>query len=158
MSNDLDVIRINTESWKNDLAQPTKIEQVQIEIFPLVPETHPALKKVLPTFDFQNPPVDPNKFASSLVETCKKHNGIGLSANQCGYEYRVFVMGSGDDYVAFFNPEIVSVSEKTNNIEEGCLSFLDLFLTLERPEEIEDRKSTRLNSSHTDISRMPSSA
>ena len=151
MSNDLDVIRINTESWKNDLAQPTKIEQVQIEIFPLVPETHPALKKVLPIFDFQNPPLDPNKFASSLVETCKKHNGIGLSANQCGYEYRVFVMGSGDNYVAFYNPEIISVSEKTNNIEEGCLSFLDLFLTLERPEEIEvtyqdfngERKTTK---------------
>ena len=151
MSNDLDVIRINTESWKDDLAKPTQIEQVKIEIFPLVPETHPALKKVLPIFDFQNPPVDPNKFASSLVETCKKHNGIGLSANQCGYEYRVFVMGSGDDYVAFYNPEIVSVSEKTNNIEEGCLSFMDLFLTLERPEEIEvtyqdfngERKTTK---------------
>ena len=27
-----------------------------------------------------------------------------------------------------------------------------------RPSESEDRKSTRLNSSHTDISRMPSSA
>ncbi len=29
---------------------------------------------------------------------------------------------------------------------------------IEKPEDIEDRKSTRLNSSHTDISRMPSSA
>ena len=60
-------------------------------------------------------------------------------------------MGSGDNYVAFYNPEIISVSEKTNNIEEGCLSFLDLFLTLERPEEIEvtyqdfngERKTTK---------------
>lgn len=136
MSNDnLDVIRINTDSWVQDLNKP-QIEQVQIEIFPLVPETHPALKMKLQEFDFTNPPVDPNKFASSLVETCKKHNGLGLSANQCGYEYRVFVMGSGDNYVAFFNPEITWVSEDKSKMEEGCLSFLDLFLNVERPNTI----------------------
>lgn len=137
MSDNLDVIRIDTESWKKDLAVPTKIEQVKIELFPLVPETHPALKKVLPEFDFSNPPVDPNSFASSLVETCKKHNGIGLSANQCGYEYRVFVMGSEDNFVAFFNPSITWSSEEKIRLEEGCLSFPDLFVTLERPSEIE---------------------
>lgn len=132
----LDVIRINTDAWQHDLAKSTQVEQVNIEIFPLVPETHPALKRMMPNFDFNNPPVDPNKFASSLVETCKKHNGLGLSANQCGYEYRVFVMGSGDDYVAFFNPVIVWSSEETLKMEEGCLSFLDLFLNIERPARI----------------------
>jgi len=132
MSDNLDVIRINTDAWQNDLAKATQIEQINIEIFPLVPETHPALVKVMPYFDFKKPPVDPNKFASSLVETCKKHNGLGLSANQCGYEYRVFVMGSGDNYVAFFNPLITSVSDETEKMEEGCLSFMDLFLNIER--------------------------
>lgn len=132
MNDNLDVIRINTD----DLVQPTKIEQVSIDIFPLVPEHHPALKMCLPKFDFKNPPVDPNKFASSLVETCKKHNGLGLSANQCGYEHRVFVMGTGDNYVAFFNPVIVWSSMEKSKMEEGCLSFLDLFLTVERPERI----------------------
>ena len=134
MSNEnLDVIRIDTDSWKNELA----IEQVKIEIFPLVPETHPALKKVLPEFDFTNPPVEPNKFASSLVETCKKHKGLGLSANQCGYEYRVFVMGNEDNYVAFFNPKILQASSDMLKMEEGCLSFLDLFISVERPSTIE---------------------
>lgn len=136
MNDNLDVIRINTDAWQGDLAKATQIEQVNIEIFPLVPETHPALKKSLPKFDFANPPVDPNKFASSLVETCKKHNGLGLSANQCGYEHRVFVMGSGDNYVAFFNPEITWSSDDTNKMEEGCLSFFDLFLSIERPNTI----------------------
>lgn len=132
----LDVIRINTDAWQQDITKPTQIEQVKIELFSLVPETHPALRQVLPHFDFNNPPVEPNKFASSLVETCKKHNGLGLSANQCGYEYRVFVMGTGDSYVAFFNPEITWVSEETSKMEEGCLSFLDLFLSVERPTTI----------------------
>ena len=136
MNDNLDIIRINTDAWQQDITKPTQIEQVQIEIFPLVPETHPALKRKLPLFDFDNPPVNPNKFASSLVETCKKHNGLGLSANQCGYEHRVFVMGSGEDYVAFFNPEITWVSEEKSKMEEGCLSFLDLFLNVERPTTI----------------------
>jgi peptide deformylase len=134
MSNEnLDVISINTDSWKNELA----IQHVKIETFPLVPETHPALKKVLPEFDFTNPPVEPNKFASSLVETCKKHKGLGLSANQCGYEYRVFVMGNEDNYVAFFNPKILHASSDMLKMEEGCLSFMDLFISVERPSAIE---------------------
>lgn len=128
-----DVIRISTDPYNADTPS---IVQEQIEIFKLVEETHPALKKVLPEFDFSNPPVDPNKFASSLVETCKKNNGLGLSANQCGFEYRVFVMGSGDNYVAFFNPKIISYSEKKEKMEEGCLSFKGLFLNIERSSEI----------------------
>ena len=127
------VLIIDTDAWKKDLPIISK----KVEIFPLVPEIHPALKSALPEFDFKNPPVDPNTFASSLVETCKKHNGLGLSANQCGYNYRVFVMGTGDEYVAFFNPKIISVSEEKTKMEEGCLSYADLFLNIERPSVIE---------------------
>lgn len=122
------IIKIDTNPYKND----SLLTQV-IETFPLVPETHPALKKVMPPFNFDNPPVNPNEFASSLVETCKKYNGLGLSANQCGYEYRVFVMGSEENFVAFFNPEIIWQSEEQIKMEEGCLSFKDLFLSIERP-------------------------
>jgi peptide deformylase len=125
---------INTDSWKEDL-KTTTIE-VKIEIFDLVPENSEILKQKLPEFDFSNPPVNPNSFASSLVETCKKHNGLGLSANQCGFNYRVFVMGMDDNYVAFFNPKVIEVSEETMKMEEGCLSFKDLFLHIERPKTI----------------------
>jgi peptide deformylase len=128
-----DVIVFDTDAWKKDLPAIRK----KIEIFPLVPETHPALKMRLPEFDFTNTDVNASDFASSLVETCKKHNGLGLSANQCGYNYRVFVMGSGDEYVAFFNPKILSQSEDTSKMEEGCLSYMDLFLNIERPNVIE---------------------
>ena len=125
-----DVIRIDTDSWKKDLPI---LQREQIEIFTLVPEAHVALRSKIPNFDFSNPPVDPNKFASSLVETCKKYGGLGLSANQCGFNHRVFVMGSGDNYVAFFNPEITWSSEEKIKMEEGCLTYLDLFLNIERP-------------------------
>ena len=128
-----DIIRIDTNPYKNE---PSVIQE-KIKVFQLVSESHPALKKVLPEFDFKNPPVNPNTFASSLVETCKANNGLGLSANQCGFEHRVFVMGSGENYVAFFNPKIVNVSEQKSKLEEGCLSFKGLFLNIERPSEIE---------------------
>lgn len=128
-----DIIRIDTNPYKNE----PSVVQEKIQIFDLVPESHVALKKVLPEFDFKNPPVNPNSFASSLVETCKLEKGLGLSANQCGFEYRVFVMGSGDNYVAFFNPKILKTSDQKIKMEEGCLSYKGLFLNVERPAEIE---------------------
>lgn len=119
-------------------ANITRVESKDsVEIFDLVDENNLTLHSMTNNFDFANPPVDPNKFASSLVETCKKYNALGLSANQCGFNYRVFVAGSGDSYVAFFNPVIVSVSPETSKMEEGCLSFPDLFLIVERPATIE---------------------
>ena len=103
----------------------------------LVPENDPVLHEVMPDFDFQNPPINPEELSSSLVETCKTNQGIGLSANQCGLRYRVFVMGAGDEYVAFFNPKVLSSSEDTVHMEEGCLSFPLLGLRITRPAHVE---------------------
>ena len=108
----------------------------QIPIFNLVSENDPILREVLPEFDFANPPVNPIEFASSLVETCKEHKGYGLSANQCGFRHRVFVMGSGEQYVAFFNPELINISQQESHLVEGCLSFPLLGLSITRPAEI----------------------
>ena len=108
----------------------------QVKTFALVPENHPALYEVLPEFDFDNPPVNPNEFASALVETCKLNRGIGLSANQCGFKHRLFVMGAGDEYVAFFNPKVVSMSDEMSLMDEGCLSYPLLSLKINRPKEI----------------------
>jgi len=59
-----------------------------------------------------------------------------LSASQCGFKHRVFVMGSNEEYVAFFNPKIVSTSGKVH-MAEGCLSFPFLGLHITRPAEVE---------------------
>lgn len=127
-----DVLIINTDIVK-DVVPTNK----KIEIFTIVSEIHTSLKTNLSDFDFKAPPVNPVEFASSLVETCKKYNSLGLSANQCGYNYRVFVMGSGEEYVAFFNPKLTSVSQEITQMEEGCLSYTNLFLDIKRPASIE---------------------
>ena len=126
-----DIIKFNTEE-----ALKISPPSVQPKIFGLVSEDHPILKEVVPEFDFTNPPVNPNEFASSLVETCKAHHGLGLSANQCGFNYRVFVMGAEDNYVAFFNPELINISKEEIHMVEGCLSFPFLALRITRPSEI----------------------
>ena len=127
-----DIITFNTE---DAVKSPEPIKQ-QVNVFKLVPETDPILSEVMPEFDFSNPPVNPSLFASTLVESCKYYRGYGLSANQCGFRYRVFVMGTNDEYVAFFNPEIINLSKEENHMIEGCLSFPLLGLKITRPSEI----------------------
>lgn len=123
-------ITINTE---DAVKETPKIRQEVI--LPLVPETHPILSQVMPEWDFKNPPANAIEIASNLVDTCRKHRGYGLSANQCGLPYRVFVMGAGDEYVAFFNPKIIS-TEGESHLAEGCLSFPLLGLYITRPKLI----------------------
>jgi len=125
-----DIIKFDTEEI---VSSPV---QVKPKTFDLVSESDPILREIMPEFDFTNPPVNTNEFASTMVETCKEHHGIGLSANQCGFRYRMFVMGAEDNYVAFFNPSIVLKSHKEVHMMEGCLSFPFLGLRITRPEEI----------------------
>ena len=89
-----------------DTNESLKIEQPKIKSLKLVSSDDPILKEVMPDFNFQAKPYDPIELASALVETCKLNKGYGLSANQCGVRARVFVMGAGEEYVAFFNPKI----------------------------------------------------
>jgi peptide deformylase len=132
-----------------DVTQVEKKVEVEIETFDLVHYSHEALSKVLPEFDFQNATINPSDFASSLVETCKKHNGYGLSANQCGFEHRVFVMGTGDNYIAYFNPKILGVSEENMHMAEACLSFPMLSLNITRPKSVEVEYQDYAGEKHT---------
>jgi len=67
-----------------------------------------------------------------------KYGGIGLSANQIGLPFRMFVMG-GHPLVEegkirqCWNPEILETSEELVEMKEGCLTFPFLFLPIIRP-------------------------
>lgn len=107
--------------------------------YELVKSDHPALATKLEPFDFSNPPINPVELATQLTETMLKHNGIGLSANQCGLPYRVFVIAS-NPVIACFNPRIIDQSENTQIVmDEGCLSYPNLFLKVKRPRMIKVR-------------------
>jgi peptide deformylase len=66
-------------------------------------------------------------------------NGVGLSANQVGIPFRVFVMRSSPENFVCFNPKIVYYSEDTETLEEGCLSFPLVNVKIKRSKHIRVR-------------------
>ena len=91
----------------------------------------PILRTPPQRFDFNNPPVDPKQLADDLREAMIELRGVGLSANQVGLPYQVFVAGDPNDpdnIITAFNPKVVFTSDQIIPIEEGCLSYPGLFL------------------------------
>lgn len=108
-------------------------------IYDLVDKNDPILRTRLEEFDFTNPPVDPIQLAHDLAQSMLAHdNGIGLSANQIGLPYRVFAVRSNPILVCF-NPRIVDSESEEVYLEEGCLTYPDLFVKIKRPRRIRIR-------------------
>lgn len=115
----------------------------------LVPDTHPLLRTKLEPFDFSNPPVDPVELGNHMIEIMDRYNGIGLSANQLGMEHRVFVMRTEPRLVCF-NPDITFESEEQVVLEEGCLTFPQLFVKIRRSAWIRAKFTDQYGELHTE--------
>ena len=76
---------------------------------------------------------DIRKLAKDMMEIMIKNNGVGLSACQVGKNIRMFVVPKelSKKYV-FINPEISTISKKTDIMEEGCLSLPGAYLPVKR--------------------------
>lgn len=107
-------------------------------ILKLVPAGHPLLLTELEDFNFSDPPTDPIELANNLIETMKHYKGIGLSANQCGLPYRAFALWSANPLVVF-NPRVVDQTTEFVELEEGCLTYPNLFIKIKRPKSIKVR-------------------
>ena len=93
-------------------------------MYELVEEASKVLRNPTSEFDFENPPEDPIQIEKNLAEAMDRFGGIGLSANQLGLDYRVFVMKTADSGTkAFFNPEITKLSKETEMIERRVFFF-----------------------------------
>lgn len=120
-------------------------------IYELVPCDHPILYTPTVKFDFTVEfPIHPIELANNLIETMSHHKGLGLSANQCGLPYRVFVMWSSEP-LACFNPRIVDSSTKQVSLEEGCLSFPELVIPIKRSQSIKVRYQDFKGEMHTEV-------
>jgi len=115
-----------------------------------VPETSPVLLQECKEFDFENPPFDPKEFAQALHDKMIKSDGLGLSANQVGKPYRVFVMRTGEEPYAVFNPRIIDTSDKELVMKEGCLSFPLLYLNVKRPDAVRIRFQNEIGETRTE--------
>jgi len=89
-----------------------------------------------------------------MVQMMHQQNGVGLAAPQVGITKRFLVMMDPETNVVYrmINPEIVSRSEDTCVMEEGCLSVLGpdglpVYSNVRRPSSVEI-KWTNENGEH----------
>lgn len=106
----------------------------------LVDPSNELLSTVLDDFDFKNPPIDPVELHNIMNEKLIEYNGLGLSANQLGLPYRMFVLRTEEqNSIAVFNPHVTYYSDSRGVLEEGCLTYPNLFVKIRRPSAIRVR-------------------
>ncbi len=113
------------QHWEN--------EKLRIVTYP-----HPALRhksKPLRRVD-----AELRAIVREMFELMYASRGIGLAANQVGLPFRLFIAnlegepGEGEELV-FINP-VLSRPKGTEEKEEGCLSFPELYGPVKRPKQI----------------------
>ena len=116
-------------------------------IYNLLEKDHPMVHMRM---EGDNQPEDRVEFAKDMAETMKHWGGIGLSANQIGFPYRMFVMGNDKNYMVCYNPKITVESDIKIPIEEGCLTYPGLFVRIYRPDRITVEFDDENGEHHTD--------
>ena len=134
----------NIQTGKTPILSELKgnIKEKEKKVFPLIPPSDPRLlMQVAPFMDDtleQFGFADRKELSKVMYDNMAKYGGLGLSANQLGLPYRMFVMGGHpqieDGKVrSVFNPMVNDVSPESISLKEGCLSFPFLFLSIKRP-------------------------
>ena len=90
---------------------------------------------------------DIENFENEYIKLMLAENGIGLAANQVGITKRFFAIGhesfdTFQKHAIIWNPQVINSSiEKVIDVE-GCLSFKNVFVKVERPKTIEVQYET----------------
>ena len=97
--------------------------------------------------------LDRHHLSRVLIDNMIHHEGIGISANQIGIWERAFAMVrdlENNEVMVCFNPRIIKSYSEEVEMEEGCLSYPELFLKIKRPDKIvvkyedEDKKTHKM--------------
>ena len=97
--------------------------------------------------------LDRHHLSKILIDNMIHYEGIGISANQIGIWERAFAMVrdlENNEVIVCFNPRIVKSYSEEVEMEEGCLSYPELFLKIKRPDKIvvkyedEDKKTHKM--------------
>ena len=73
----------------------------------------------------------------NMFETMYATEGVGLAAVQVGKLLRLFVLDDQAGHkMAFINPQIISTSNETCAIDEGCLSIPSVYESIVRPKKV----------------------
>jgi len=108
----------------------------------LIPPTDPRVLSAIAPFKDEMLKEEGFESRKELVgvmsSMMKKYRGIGLTCNQVGLPFNMFVAGGHPQIengleLACFNPVIISVSAEEILMKEGCLTYPFLFLSVKRP-------------------------
>ena len=97
--------------------------------------------------------LDRHHLSKILIDNMIHHNGIGISANQIGIWERAFAMIRDleyNDIIVCFNPRVIKRYDDEVWCEEGCLSFPNEIINIQRPDRIvvkyedEDKKDHKI--------------
>ena len=112
----------------------------------LIPPTDPRVQSAIAPFNDEmlkdEGIKDRKELSEAMFGAMKKYGGIGLTANQVGMPFRMFVMGNhlslnnGEKH-SCWNPKISFKSDDEVMMSEGCLTFPYLFLNIKRPRKIQ---------------------
>jgi peptide deformylase len=111
----------------------------------LIPPRDPRIQSAIAPFDDsmlkEEGFKDRKELSEAMFTAMKKYGGIGLSANQIGLPFNVFVMGDHLQLenglkMTCFNPMIISSSKEEVVMQEGCLTFPFVFLNITRPRKV----------------------
>ena len=111
----------------------------------LIPPTDPRVNNAIAPFvdDMLKDEVvkDRKELSEAMFFAMEKYGGIGLSANQVGLPFNMFVIGGHPSIedglkMTCFNPMIVSTGEEEVMMKEGCLTYPFIFLDIKRPRKI----------------------
>ena len=97
--------------------------------------------------------LDRHFLAKTLIQNMLHYDGVGLSANQIGIDERAFAMIrylEYNDIIVCFNRRVIKRYDDEVWCEEGCLSFPDQIINIQRPNRIvvkyedEDKKDHKI--------------
>ncbi len=104
--------------------------------FKLRTDPDPLLYQKLEDLDIEQ--YDLPAIEDAMIQLMKTNYGIGIAANQVGFDKRVIVVQpKGQEPFAMFNPKVLKIEGEEKSIEEGCLSFPGLFVQVKRFKTIE---------------------
>jgi peptide deformylase len=98
--------------------------------------------------------LDLEKFEHEMIKYMEDEKGLGLAANQIGITKRFFAIGHESfDTISkpaiIYNPKIIKSSKEKVMDVEGCLSFIGVWIKVERPKKVEVQYELSNGQTHT---------
>jgi|TARA_B110000908_G_scaffold131676_1_gene155003 peptide deformylase len=133
------------EEVTETVVEPKHKDYSKTKTYSLIPPRDPRIQSAIAPFSDdmlkEHGLKDRKELAEQMFATMRKYGGIGLTCNQVGLPFNMFVIGDHPHIedglkMACFNPMIITQGEEKVVMKEGCLTFPFVFLSITRPRKV----------------------